>query len=95
VTLGVFVRARWPTALFSKFTINFWVNKQAFICILAIGKEFAWVFRMKEFALIIFQAALWPMAATRVFVPFRTSYIRHLEFILPHEACRWCRLSFE
>jgi hypothetical protein len=70
VTLGVFVRARWPTALFTKFTINFRVNEQAFICVLAIGKEFTGVFGVNKFALIIFQAALWPMAASSVFASF-------------------------
>jgi hypothetical protein len=70
----MFVWARCPSsALFTEFTINFRVNVHAFIRILAIGKEFAWVFWVEKFAFIFFKVALWPMAASSAFALFRTS----------------------
>lgn len=88
VSFGVLVRARRPAALFSEFAINFGMDEQAFVGVLAIREKFAGISRVHEFALVVLQTALGPVAASRILFASFSSLGRHLELIMRREVCR-------
>lgn len=63
MSLRVFVRAALSSAADSEFALNFRMDEQAFISIIAVGKFLAGLLRMNELALVINKFAMRPVAA--------------------------------
>jgi hypothetical protein len=73
VALRVFISAVLSSAVTSEFTLDFRMDKYAFVSILALGEVLAGILGMNELALIVSASAMRPMTASNTRCLFYTS----------------------